>query len=163
MRIDLGDVVAHINLEVPGLRRYHFRWHVGPALDTTPPDRIPPGPGTPRSTRKVDLIMDLAADQKVALSLQWTDEMGNLAEAPADGGAVTYTVDNADVIALTDNGDGTAVAAATGQLGNAVVHVDAQAGGRTRTGDLSLVVVAGLAERVSVVAGAPEEVTPDDL
>ncbi len=163
MRIDLGDVVAHINLEVPGLRRYHFRWHVGPALDTTPADRIPSGPGTPRQTRKVDLIMDLQADKKVSLSLQWTDEVGNPTGAPADGGSATYSVDNADVIALTDNGDGTAVAAATGTLGEANVTVSATAGGRTLTGQLQLVVVAGLAERVNVVAGEPEEVTPDDL
>lgn len=162
MRIDLGDVVAHFNLEVPGLRRYHIRWHVGPALDTTAADRIPHTPGTPRPTpRKVDLIMDLQADQKVALSLEWTDEVGNPTGPPADGGTVAYTVDNADVIALTDNGDGTAEAAATGTLGNAVVSVSAQAGGRTLTGDLAFVVVAGLAERVNVVAGAPEEVTPD--
>lgn len=163
MRLDLGDVVAHFHLEVPGLRRYHFRWHVGPALDTTPADRTPrtrrtAGP----NPRKVDLIMDLQADKKVALSLEWTDEVGNPTGAPADGGTVAYTVDNADVIALTDNGDGTAVAAATGTLGEATVHVEAQAGGRTLTGDLQLVVLAGLAERVSVVAGAPEEVTPDD-
>lgn len=172
MRIDLGDVVAHINLEVPGLRRWHIRWHVGAPLDTTPADRgsrrTTRMPGvlrsTPPTTRKVDLTMDLQADKKVSLSVEWTDEVGNPTDAPADGGgAISYTCDNADVIALTDNGDGTAVAAATGALGDAKVSVSAQAGGRTLTGDLDIHVVSGLAERVNVVAGAPEEVTPDDV
>jgi hypothetical protein len=167
MRIDLGDVVAHFTLEVPGLRRYGIRWRVGAPTDTTPADRIPHTPGvpsgTPPTTRKVVFTMDLQADKKVALSVGWTDEVGNPADAPADGGSVSYTCDNTSVVALTDNGDGTAVAAATGTLGDAKVSVSAQAGGRTLTGDLDIHVVAGLAERVNVVAGAPEEVTPDDL
>lgn len=161
MRIDFGDVIAHINLEVPGLRHYHMIIHVGPALDTTAEDRISHTPGTPRSTpRKVDLIMDLMADKKVTLSPEWTDEVGNPVAAPSDA-SVTYTVDDSSVIALTDNGDGTAVAAATGTLGTANVHADGSGGGVTATGDLQIVVVAGLAERMNIVAGAPEEVTPD--
>jgi hypothetical protein len=106
--------------------------------------------------------MDLQADKKVALSVQFTDEVGNATEAPAD--AVTaYTVDDPTIINLTDNGDGTASAAATGTLGTANVHVDASsaASGLTVSGDLQIVVVAGLAERVEILAGAPEEVTPD--
>lgn len=163
MRIDLGDVIAHLTLEVPGLRRWGIKWRIGPALDTTPADRISHTPGTPRDpNRKVDLYMDLQADKQVSLSVQWTDEVGNPTEAPADGGSVTYAVDNADVIALTDNGDGTAVAAATGTIGDARVSVTAVAGGRTLTGDLDIHVVSGLAERVNVVAGDPEEVTPDE-
>ena len=50
--------------------------------------------------------------------------------------------------------------AATGVLGTANVHVDAT-GPLAASGDLQIVVVAGLAERLSVVAGEPEEVTPD--
>lgn len=163
MRIDFGDVIAHVTLEVPGLRRWGIMWRIGPALDTTPADRTSHTPGTPRDpNRKVDLLMDLQADKKVTLSVEWTDEVGNPTSAPADGtGDVTYAVDNADVIALTDNGDGSAVAAATGSLGDARVSVTAHAGGRTLTGDLDIHVVAGLAERVNIVASAPEEVTPD--
>lgn len=104
--------------------------------------------------------MDLQADKKVSLSLAYTDEVGNPADTPASATA-TYTVDDPAIIALTDNGDGTAVAAATGTLGAANVHVEATFDGKTVTGDLQIVVVAGLAERVSVVAGEPEEVSPD--
>jgi hypothetical protein len=168
MRIDLGDVIAHFTLEVPGLRRYGIRWRVGAPMDTTLADRTNRTPGVLRSTpptpRKVAFEMDLQADKKVALSVQWTDEVGNPTDPPADGtGGVSYTVDKGDIIALTDNGDGTAVAAAVGNLGTAIVSVSAQAGGRTLTGDLALTVVAGLAERVNIVAGPAEEVTPDDV
>lgn len=106
--------------------------------------------------------MDLLADKKVPLSVEFTDEIGNPVVAPS--GAVTvWTVDDPTIIALTDNGDGTAVAAATGVLGTANVHVDVTFDGTTLSGDLQLVVVAGLAERINVVAGEPEEVTPDDV
>ncbi len=42
------------------------------------------------------------------------------------------------------------------------MHVEASAIGMAPvTGDLNIVTVPGLAERVNIVAGAPEEVTPD--
>jgi hypothetical protein len=109
--------------------------------------------------------MDLQADKKVTLSVEYTDEVGNPVSAPA-GATAVYTVDDPTIINLTDNGDGTAVAAATGTLGTANVHLDAtfvddDAVSHTVSGDLQLVVVAGLAERVNITAGAPEEVTPD--
>lgn len=66
------------------------------------------------------------------------------------------------IINLTDNGDGTAVAAAVGVLGTANVHGEAT-GPVTASGDLQIVVVAGDAERFEIVAGAPEEVTPDEV
>ena len=159
MQIDLGDVVAEFNLRVKGLRRFGVRFHVGAPQNTTEDDRVIKGPPyTP--TGKADLIMDLQADKKVALSVQWTDEVGNAVPAPA-GATAVFTVDDPTIINLTDNGDGTAEAAATGALGTANVHLEATADGATLTGDLQIVVVAGLAERVSIVAGAPEEVTPD--
>lgn len=104
--------------------------------------------------------MDLRADMQVPLSVQFTDEVGNPVGTPA-GATVTYTVDDPAIINLTDNGDGTAVAAATGTLGTANVHATASFNGTTVTGDLQIVVVAGLTERVTIVAGEPTEVTPD--
>jgi hypothetical protein len=100
--------------------------------------------------------MDLQADKQVPLALQWTDEVGNPVDAP-EGATAVYTVDDPTIINLTDNGDGTATAAAVGTLGTATVHV---ASGDL-AGDLAIVVVAGLAERITVVAGDPVEVTPD--
>ncbi len=104
--------------------------------------------------------MDLQADKQVPLAVEWTDEVGNPTAAPADA-TVVYTVDDPTIINLTDAGDGTAVAAAVGVLGTATVHVEATVGGAVVTGDLAIVVVAGLAERLNVVAGEPVEVTAD--
>jgi hypothetical protein len=105
--------------------------------------------------------MDLQADKKFSLALDWTDEVGNPVSAPEDATAV-WTVDDPTILNVTDNSDGTGEAAATGALGAATVHVEATSGGKTFTGDLTVQVVAGLAERVNVVAGEPEEVTPDE-
>lgn len=160
MDIDLGDATLTLNLRVKGLKRYALAWRLGAAADTTEADRVVLGPPYHQPTGRTDLIMDLQADKKVPLSVAFTDEVGNPTAAPA-GAVVTYTVDDPTIIALTDNGDGTAVAAAVGTLGTANVHVEASFDGVTVTGDLQVVVVAGLAERVTVVAGAPEEVTPD--
>lgn len=143
-----------------GQRRLHLVWKIGAPTDTEPADRVVKHPPYHISNGKKDLIVDLQADKKVGLSVEWTDEVGNKVDTPADA-TVTYTVDDPTVINLTDNGDGTASAAATGTLGAANVHVEAAGNGLTLTGDLQIVVVPGLAERISVVAGDPEEVTPD--
>lgn len=103
--------------------------------------------------------MDLQADKKVELSVEAEDEMNNPVPVPA-GEVVVYTVDNPSIISLTDNGDGTAVAAATGVLGNATVHVEGT-GPLVASGDLLISVIAGDAARLAVVAGAVSEVTPD--
>jgi len=104
--------------------------------------------------------MDLMADKKVPLNVQYTDELEHPVPTP-DGAVTVFTVDDGTIINLTDNGDGTAVAAATGTLGTANVHMVSDAPGIHVEGDLQIVVVAGLAERATIVAGAPEEVTPD--
>ena len=63
---------------------------------------------------------------------------------------------------LVDVGDGTAQALATGTLGTANVHGEATLpAGQVITGDMQIVVVVGLAERATMVAGEPFEVTPD--
>lgn len=159
VNLDLGDIVLSLTATVKGLHARRIRWHIGAPHDTLPEDRTPRGRVAP-GTGKVDVLMDLMADKQVPLSLEWTDELDNVVAAPADATAV-YSVDDPAIIALTDNGDGTAVAAATGTLGTATVHVVATGAGLTLTGDLSITVVTGLAERVNVVAGEPTEVTPD--
>ncbi len=104
--------------------------------------------------------MDLAADMKVSATVEYTDEVGNPTGTPADASAV-WSVDDTSIVALTDNGDGSAELAAVGPLGTANVTVTATAGGQTFTGSDVINVVAGLAERVNVAFGTPEEVTPD--
>ena len=168
LRIPFGDIVLVAGAEIPGLHHAMVPqaiFHIGAPRNTTVADRVIKGPPYSQPTGKVDVRMDLQADKKVALSVEYTDEVGNPVGAP-DGATAVYTVDDPTIINLTDNGDGTAEAAATGALGTANVHLasdftDADGTAHSVTGDLQIVVVAGLAERVNVVAGAPEEVTPD--
>lgn len=160
MNIDLGDAQLEINLRIPGLTRHRFVLHVGAPRDTSPADRVIKGPPYGPSSREAGVRMDLQADKAVDLSGEWTDEVGNPVEMPADA-AVTYAVDDPTIINLTDHGDGTAEAAAVGTPGTANVHAEATSAGRTVTADLQIVVVAGLAERFNIVAGEPREVTPD--
>jgi hypothetical protein len=159
--LDLGDLVLDWEFRVKCCPRLKLVWRIGPVADTEPSDREVKPPPYHQPTGRIDVAMDLLADQKVPLSIEYTDEVGNPTGAPA-GAAVVYTVSDPTIINLTDNGDGTAEAAAVGVLGTATVHAEATFNGTTLTGDLQLVVVAGLAERLNVVAGPPEEVTPDE-
>jgi hypothetical protein len=158
---DLGDLWLDWSIRSKCCQRLKVVWHIGHPVDTDPSDRVVKGPPYHQSTGRIDLIMDLQADKKVPLSLSYTDEVGNPTETPV-GATATYTVDDPTIINLTDNGDGTAEAAATGTLGTANVHVEATADGTPFTGDLQIVVVTGDAARLAVVAGPPEEVTPDE-
>jgi hypothetical protein len=160
MDVDLGDVVASFNIRVKGKRQFRLIWKIGQVTDTTPADRVVKHPPYAQNTGRRDVTMDLMADKQVALSVGYTDEMGNPVETPADAVTV-FTVDDPAVINLTDNGDGTASAAAVGVLGTANVHVVSSLNGGEVTGDLAIVVVTGLAERVTVVPGEVTEVTPD--
>jgi len=160
MKLDLGDAELVLELRSRCCQRRGFVLRASVPRPTSPGDRVVKGPPYNTPTGKVDLIMDLAADMQVTLSGQWTDEVGNPVAAPADA-TVVYTVDDPTIINLTDNGDGTAVAAAVGVLGTANVHAEATSAGQTLTGDLQIVVVAGLGERFTIVAGEPTEVTPD--
>lgn len=155
---DYGDLL-HVEQWLVKGRRLNVVWRIGPQRDTTPADRTP-GPAAPH-TGKADVIMDLLADKSVTLSVEFTDEMGNPTDQPTDYSA-TYTVDDSSIINLTDNGDGTSRAAAVGTLGTASVHGVFTWQGQTVTGDLQINVVAGLAERANIVAGPPEETTPDN-
>lgn len=155
---DYGDLLHQERWIVKG-QRLSFAWRIGPVRQSQPADRISTGTSHPHNGKR-DITMDLMADQKVALSAGFTDEMGNPTGAP-DGATITYTVDDVSLVALTDNGDGTATATAVGPLGTATVHGEAVFGGQTVSGDLAIVVVAGLVERFTITAGTPEEATPD--
>lgn len=164
LRIQFGDVNLVAGIEVPGLQPaapLHLVWRVGAVRDTTPADRTAgPPPVYKYPPGKVDLHMDLQADKKAALTIAAEDELGNPA---AFDGTYAYTVDDPSVIALTDNGDGTASAAATGVLGVATVTATATKTDGTLAGQgvLAFQVVAGDVATFEVVAGEVTEVTPD--
>jgi hypothetical protein len=166
MEINLGDVIATVELRVPGLQRYRMRRHYSAPVDTVPSDRVPSDQqhtyARPTGTRESDVIMDLQADKKVNVEPSWTDEVGNPTDAPADAN-VQWATDDPSILNVTDNGDGSATIAATGALGRAHVRGQATVNGKTLTGEEEIVVVAGLAERFDLAFGEPEEVTPDDV
>lgn len=160
---DYGDLLHVERWIVKGLR-LHFHLRIGPVdpRSEPPTSTFDVSTASPAVTGRTNPSMDLRADQQVVLSGGWTDEVGNPVPAPPQF-TVVYTVDNTTVITLTDNNDGTAVAVATGVLGTANVHAEANTPGMpTMTADLQIVVVAGLAERFTIVAGTPTEVTPDE-
>lgn len=161
MEFDLGDVTATFGLQIKGRKHPQFRWKIGAAIESEEDDRARQPSYVLPYKRSVNVYMDLMSDKKVSLSIEFTDEMGNPVSTPGDS-SVAYTCDNGEVVNLTDNGDGTAVAAAVGPTGTANVHAEVSLNGQTMTGDLQINVVTGLAERVNIVAGEPEEVTPDD-
>lgn len=160
VNLDLGDAVLSVRLTIKG-KRLRIVWHIGSTAESKSKGQPGPRNQSPTAPRKVDALMDLMADKQVAVSLEYTDEMGNpTGDAPGDVTA-TFSVDLPDLLNLTDHGDGTCTVAAVGPLGQANVHVDVMANGQELTGDLQINVVAGLTERVNMVAGEPEETTPD--
>lgn len=104
--------------------------------------------------------MDLRADQKVSFALVANDEVGN---PTTFDGTIVFSVDDPSILALTDNGDGTGVVAATGTLGSSTLTGTATpaSGGEPATGVAAIQVVAGDAETFEITFGTPEEVTPD--
>lgn len=163
MKLDLGDIVAEFTLTVkdkPAKRRSVLSW--GPVSKTVSADRVPviPQPYSPRSG-KVDRIMNLKSDQKIAiLGMVDLDEMGNPIGPSAE--QPTYTTDDVagQFIVLTDNGDGTGVIAATGVLG--VAQVTATFPDGSTEVEAVNTVVGDVASR-GFRFGEPEEVTPDDV
>jgi hypothetical protein len=105
--------------------------------------------------------MELHADKKVTLTLEGADEMGN----PTDfDGTITFASSDEALVAVTDNGDGTASAAAVGPVGAAVVTAEATraSDGKTFSGAVAINVIAGDTESITVATGPEEEVTPDE-
>lgn len=162
IELDLGDIVISVTARVKNIVQPNkIVWHIGPPRTVTDAERhnVHVSPITPHPSGKVDLYMDLLDNNKVKLSIGWTDEVGNPADAPASFTA-TYGVDNAAALSLTDNGDGTAEVAATGTLDSGTVHVDVDwtdsDGAHNASGDLLITVVGSMADRINITPGTPE-------
>lgn len=164
-RVPFGDAVLVFGLEIPGLAPLDFILHWGVERDTTIEDRVK-GTRPPYQTppTKVGSIMDLRADKKRTVQATGADEVGNPVPLP-EGATVTYAVDDPALVNLTDNGDGSAVVAATGTLGSTILRVTGALtpGGQQVTKEELISVIAGDAERFGdFTFGDEEEVTPDD-
>lgn len=162
IRLDLGDITLHLTARVKGLRPPCFVWRMGPVRDTVPADRVPgTRPEYKQKPGKVDLIVDLHADKKVSFSLEAVDEMGN---PTSFDGTIAYTVDDPSIVAVTDNGDGSGVAAAVGPLGTALLTATiTPTNGAPIEKTEAINVIAGDAAAFNFTFGPEEEVTPDDV
>ena len=119
-------------------------------VGTPEPKTVPVYHGGP------NVAFQLRDSEQVSLSVEALDSEGN----PA---AVTTTWASSDdtIVAVTDNGDGTAVAVASpgaGGLGTATItaSVTDNSDGDVHVATLDVEVVAGDAVTFNVVAGAPE-------
>ena len=163
MQFDLGDIVATFDLRVKRFSDVKLVWVIGPVGKATAADRHNAGPRPTylQPPGKVDLYMNLKADQKASFSLTGKDEMGN--DADVSGASLTFTVDDPSVVALTDNGDGTGEVAAVGPLGSTVLNANGTLpSGQAVSGTVAIDVVAGDVASLEFAFGEPEEVTPDE-
>lgn len=156
---DFGDLIHEERWIIKG-RHFRLGFRLGAPRER--PDGWEPGPSVPiqNPTGKVDLIMDLLADKEFDLGPEFSDEMGNPVSAPADL-SVAYTLDTTEFVELIDLGEGRVTVGALGGLGTTNIHSVATFEGRTVEGDLQVVTVAGLAERMEMVAGEQRERTAD--
>lgn len=162
IELDLGDITLSLTARVKRLAPPHLTWRLGPFTDTVPSERTPgTAPTYKYPAGKVDLNVDLKADQKVSFALEATDEVGN--PATFDG-TIEFAIDDPSIATLTDNGDGSGEVAATGTLGvtNLTGTATRNSDGQVFTGAAVINVIAGDAETFNIEFGTPEEVTPDE-
>jgi hypothetical protein len=163
VQFDLGDIVAEFNLHVKRFSDVKLVWVIGPVGKATAGDRQSAGPRPQylQPPGKVDLYMNLKADQKAAFSLRGKDEMGN--DADMAGATLTFTVDDPSVATVTDNGDGTGEVAAVGPLGSTILNASGSLpSGQALSGTVAIDVIAGDVASVEFAFEEPEEVTPDE-
>ena len=102
------------------------------------------------------MAFQLRDSEQVTLSAEALDSEGNPASA-----SVAWTSSDDTVVAVTDNGDGSALAVASpgaGGLGTATVTCDVTdtSDADVHTGTFDIEVVAGDAVTVNITAGTPE-------
>jgi len=98
----------------------------------------------------------LTDNQQASFSVSGTDARGNPAQIT---GTPTFSVDRTDILELTDNGDGTGMVRATGQIGTAVLSVaDTETDGDEFAGSVSIDVLAGQVTAVTIDLGTPEDI-----
>jgi hypothetical protein len=133
-------------------------WHIGAPVEADNGSAAPPG-GTP--SREVSATMELQADKKVVLRVSTTDEMGN---PTTDDATLSWASQDESRVRITDNGDGTAEAAAVGPVGATVVEATGTriSDGKQFSGAIAINVIAGDTEAIAIEAGEATEVTPDD-
>lgn len=108
---------------------------------------------------RLPIMFTLSDTQEVSVAVTAADAKGN----PAAVTGVSFTSSDPTIVAVTDNGDGTATFEAVGPLGTAQITANASAqnaGGGTDplVGTLDIQVVASEAVSLTISPGAPTEV-----
>jgi hypothetical protein len=154
----LWGYLDYLDSRLAGTAGVTLHWRIGPIT----PKRLPAAgeqsssPSTEGTISMADLV--LTADQQARLAATGQDADGN----PVDlTGGVTFGVDDAAVLTLTDNGDGTALVVTTGPTGSALVTAqDTATGGQQAIGSLAVDVVAGAVTSIQISATAEPQGTP---
>lgn len=111
---------------------------------------------TPQHFGGPTVAFQLRDSEQVTLTVEALDSEGNPAAA-----TTTWSSSDETIVAVTDNGDGSALVVASpgaGGLGSATVTADVTdtSDGDVHTGTFDVEVVAGDAVTVNIVAGTPE-------
>lgn len=136
-----------------------LRWRIGPVRE-----RADAGPDVVAHThhhrhhhhhREAAVAFQLGDNQEVDLSVQETDTAGNAVEVSG----VSFASSDEGVVTVADNGDGTALASATGTLGTATVTAtDAD---DNLSGTLDFEIVTEAASAMLIQPGTPREQSGD--
>lgn len=155
---DYGDTISVVKNQPIGRYRTQIRWHMGAVDTVVSPVRVRPGP------RHVfqpweghhDMSFTLKDNQTVTFAVSGKDAVGNA--APLTGVPV-FAVDDASILTLVDNGDGTGSVTSTAVIGVATLSVtDAETNGANFIGSLAFDVIAGDVAAVSIDPGVPTDV-----
>lgn len=94
--------------------------------------------------------MDLLLNHTANLSLQWTDDDGNVVDTPEDVTG-SYATNDPTVLTLVDHGDGTATITGL-KVGPATVTGTFTSGGQQFLGELHVDVFSTVASRINIIS-----------
>lgn len=161
MKVDLGDLEFEANFKIKRFKAPEFIWH----FQAPSKRRLHEVPVIPFiNYERLHGIMDLKADNGVDFTLSATDEAGNpVALDPAEY-AFDFSVDDANILQLTDNGNGSGRVDAVGTLGVATLSgsITRNSDGFVWTGAEAFNVVTGDAQTFGFSFSEPTETTPDE-
>lgn len=94
--------------------------------------------------------MDLTVGSSADVAIEWTDDYGQAVDTPDDAQG-SFTSSDPNLVAVQDNGDGSARLTAASTSGTAMLTATFTSGGVQFTGELPVSVVDNLATRINIV------------
>ena len=157
---DGGGFPAQQGSDVTSVATLFYRWLEGPAVlfltidPTTFDQAAPEGPGQP--TIRKGSAVQLTDLQQVTISVSEVDSKNQ----PVTGDALTWTVDQPGVVAITPSADGYSCLCVAGTDGTAVVTVTDNTVTPPLTGSDTITVVSSAATSLVISEGTPEAQPP---